>query len=139
MVDDFWGQAEWDGVMRNINRALPGCEVVDLPRSHPIFHCVCDMPDPLNLPDAQHRLGQDRNRNTGITWEDDHVGGNARDPHFRAILDDKGRMMVFLCHNTRQRRTAGEGRKHRSLVLQRVLGKKNYPLAINVIYYVMTH
>jgi hypothetical protein len=137
MVDDFWGQAEWDGVMRNINRALPGCEVVDLLRSHAIFHCVCDIPDSLNL--QTPNIGwASRNRNTGITWEDDHVGGNTRDPHFRAIHDDKGRMMVFLCHNTDN----GDGWEEESTdpwFFSTYSEKKNYPLAINVIYYVMTH
>lgn len=137
MVDDFWGQAEWDGVMSNLNRALPGCEVVDLPRTHPIFHCVCDIPDSLSL--QTPNIGwASRNRNTGITWEDDHVGGNTRDPHFRAIHDAKGRIMVFLCHNTDN----GDGWEEESSdpwFFSEFSEKKNYPLGINVVYYAMTH
>ena len=137
MVDDFWGQAEWDGVMRNLRKALPGCVAVDLPRSHPIFHCVCDLPDTLSLqtPNIHWAI---RNKNTGITWEDDHVGGNTRDPHFRAINDDKGRMMVFLSHNSDN----GDGWEEESTdawFFRTFSEKKNYPLAINIIYYAMTH
>src|SRR5215510_8337953 len=39
MVDDFWGQAEWDGVMNALNQALPGRKFEDLPRTHRLFHC----------------------------------------------------------------------------------------------------
>lgn len=137
MVDDFWGQAEWDGVQRAMKQIFPDREPVDLPRSHPIFHCVYDIPDdrPLQTPNIMSAI---RNKDSGITWEDNHAGGNTRDPHFRAILDDRGRMMVVFCHNTDN----GDGWEEEGgdpWFFHTFSENRNYPLAINIVFYTMTH
>ena len=137
MVDDFWGQAEWDGVYRAIKQVLPDREPMDLPRSHLIFHCVFDLPDDLSLQTPNMPFAT-RNRNSGITWEDNHEGGNTRDVHFRGIFDDKGRMMVMLCHNTDN----GDGWEEESSdpwFFSEFSEKKNYPLGFNILFYAMTH
>src|SRR5437867_11776482 len=72
MVDDFWGQAEWDGVYRAIKKVFPDREPVDLPRSHPIFHCLFDLPDDRSLQTPNIRWAV-ANLQTGITSEGDHV------------------------------------------------------------------
>lgn len=137
MVDDFWGQDEWDGWYRAIKQALPDLEPVDLPRSHPIFNCLFPLPEDLSL--QTPNIGQaSRNRGSGVTWEDNHGGGNTRDPHFRAIFDKKGRMIVMICHNTDN----GDGWEEESVdpwFFQEYSEKKNFPLAINIIFYAMTH
>jgi len=137
MVDDFWGQAEWDGFYRAIKMVLPDREPVDLPRSHPIFHCVFDLPDDLSLqtPNMPFATGH---RDSGITWEDNHAGGNTRDVHFRGIYDEKGRMMVMICHNTDN----GDGWEEESSdpwFFSEFSEKKNYPLGFNILFYALTH
>jgi hypothetical protein len=137
MVDDFWGQTEWDGVARALKQVFPEREPVDLPRAHPIFHCVYDLPEDRSLqtPNLRWALA---NRETGVTWEDNHAGGNTREVHFRAVLDDRGRMMVVLCHNTDN----GDGWEEESAdpwFFHTFSEQRNYPLAINVIFYAMTH
>jgi hypothetical protein len=137
MVDDFWGQAEWDGFYRAIKQVFPEREPVDLARSHPMFHAVFDLQDDLSLQTPNIMFAM-RNRDTGITWEDDHEGGDTRDIHFRAIFDDKGRMMVLICHNTDN----GDGWEEEGSdpwFFSTFSEKKNYPLAINIIVYAMTH
>src|SRR5436309_5045154 len=137
MVDDFWGQAEWDGVYRAIKKVFPDREPVDLPRSHPIFHCLFDLPDDLSLQTPNIRWAV-ANRQTGITWEDDHAGGNTRDVHFRALFDNTGRIMVMFCHNTDN----GDGWEEESSdpwFFTEFSEKRNYPLALNIILYAMTH
>ena len=137
MVDDFWGQAEWDGVQRAMKKIFPDREPVDLPRSHPLFHCLFDLPDSLSLQTPNIGWAM-RNRYTGVTWEDNHAGGNTRDVHFRALLDDKGRMMVFFAHNTDN----GDGWEEESSdpwFFTEFSEKKNYPLGFNIIFYIMTH
>jgi hypothetical protein len=137
MVDDFWGQAEWDGFYRAMKQVFPEFEPVDLPRSHRIFHCVCELPDDLSLQTPNIRWAI-ANKNTGVTWEDNHAGGNTHDPHFRAIFDRKDRMMVMICHNTDN----GDGWEEEGAdpwFFSTFSEKKNYPLAINVIVYAMTH
>ena len=137
MVDDFWGAAEWDGFYRAIKQVFPNREPVDLPRSHPIFHCIFDLPDDFSLQTPNMPFAM-RHRGTGITWEDDHEGGDTHDLHFRAIFDDAGRMMVMICHNTDN----GDGWEEEGSdpwFFSTFSEKKNYPLAINIIFYAMTH
>lgn len=137
MVDDFWGQTEWDGFARAMRQVFPDRAPVDLPRSHPIFHCVYDLPAdlPLQTPNIRSAIA---NRDTGVTWEDGHAGGNTREVHYRAILDDHDRMMVMICHNTDN----GDGWEEESAApwfFSTFSEKRNYPLGINIIVYAMTH
>ena len=137
MVDDFWGQGEWDGVYRAMKLIFPQREPVDVRRDHQIFHFLFDLPNSLSLqtPNLRAAVG---NKNTGITWEDRHAGGNTREIHFRAILDDKDRIMVFLCHNTDN----GDGWEEEGSdpwFYSEFSEKKNYPLGFNIIFYLMTH
>jgi Domain of unknown function (DUF4159) len=133
LVDDFWGEEEWDNFYAAMKQVFPEREPVDLKRSHPIFHCVYDIPDdrPLQTPNINFAI---RNKDTGITWE----RPDGRDVHFRAILDDKQRIMVFICHNTDN----GDGWEEESRdpwFFREFSENKNYPLAVNIIFYAMTH
>lgn len=137
MVDDFWGQDEWDGFYQAIKKIFPHREPVDLDRSHPIFHAVYDLPNDRSLQTPNVRAGI-ASRETGITWEDGHAGGNTRDVHFRAIFDDHQRMMVMICHNTDN----GDGWEEEGTdpwYFNTFSENKNYPLAINIIWYAMTN
>jgi len=137
MVDDFWGQAEWDGVYRAIKKVFPDLEPVDIPRSHPIFHCVFDLANDLPLQTTNVRWAV-RNRDTGITWEENHAGGNTREEHFRGVFDKQDRLMIMLCHNTDN----GDGWEEEGTdpwFFSTFSEKKNYPLGINIIFYAMTH
>ena len=70
-----------------------------------------------------------------ITWEG---GADTREPHYRAIKDDNGRIMVLMCHNT----DLGDGWEEEATdpyYFKEFSEKKAYPLGINIIYYVMTH
>lgn len=137
MVDDFWGQAEWDGFYRAIKKVFPNREPVDVPRTHAIFHCLMDIPNDRSLqtPNINAAIAS---RETGITWEDNHAGGNTREIHFRAIFDDHDRMMVFMCHNTDN----GDGWEEEGSdpwFFSTFSENKNFPLGINIIVYAMTH
>ena len=137
LVDDFWGQSEWDTFYRMIKKVLPEHEPVDLARSHPIFNCVYDLPESLSLqtPNIGAAVA---GRESGVTWEPNHAGGNTREPHFRAIFDARGRMMVMICHNTDN----GDGWEEEGSdpwFFREFSEKKNYPLAINILVYAMTH
>lgn len=137
MVDDFWGQAEWDTFYRALKQVFPEREPVDLPRSHPIFHCVYDLPEerPLQSPNMRAAIAS---LTTGVTWEDNHAGGNTREPHFRAILDDHDRIMVMICHNTDN----GDGWEEETAdprFFQIFSANRNYPLGINILFYALTH
>lgn len=133
MFDDFWGEAEWDGMASAMQRVFPDRQWQDLPRTHQVFHNVFDLPEELNLQCPNIRLGMDSEFN-GITWEKP----DAQEVHIRGITDDKGRLCVIACHNTDN----GDGweREGESKYYFREFSeKKAYPLGINIIFYAMTH
>jgi hypothetical protein len=131
MVDDFWGEDEWDNFYREIKRVFPDREPVELPLEHPIFHCVYDLKEKPQLPSIGYAQ---RYRGTGITYE----RVDAKEPHYRAIHDDKGRIMVMICHNTDN----GDGWEREGedeWYFREFSEKKAYPVGINIVFYAMTH
>jgi hypothetical protein len=83
------------------------------------------------------------NPQTGVPWLPPGTEVTyERDPSevvdYRAIYDDKGRMMVILCHNT----DLGDGWEQEGTseyYFREYCEKKAFPLGINIIYYAMTH
>ena len=138
MVDDFWGEVQYANFYREIKRVLPEREPVELPMDHHVFNCVF----PLNKMEKNQL--QVPNVNTGtmsqrthVTWEY-HEGEACRDVHIKGIFDDKGRMMVVICHNT----DLGDGWEwegNNQYYFREFSEKIAYPLGINIIFYAMTH
>jgi hypothetical protein len=89
MVDDFHSDYQWDVFMAGIQQVFPDREVVDLPKTDPIFHTLYDLDEKYQIPGAQYLR-------TGITYETDEHG---RPEHWRGIYDSKGRVVVAICHN----------------------------------------
>ena len=133
MVDDFWGEDQWEQFYRAFKMIFPDKEPVDLARSHPIFHCLFDIPDdrPLQTTNIGNAV---RGRSLGITWE----GHDGREVHYRAVFDDKGRMMMMICHNT----DTGDGWEEEGTdpwFFRTFSENKCYPLGFNIIFYALTH
>ncbi|HEX5229029.1 MAG TPA: DUF4159 domain-containing protein [Bryobacteraceae bacterium] len=95
MCDDFHGTEpyrgvpEWDTFVRSMSKVLPGRQIEDIPDGDPIFHTLFDLQDRFQVPGAQFL-------ETGQTYEDGETG---KVPHWRCIRDDKGRIVVAICHN----------------------------------------
>jgi hypothetical protein len=89
MVDDFHTSQEWAIFMDSLERVLPGRPVVDLTNGDPIFHTIYDLNDRIQIPGAQYLQ-------TGRVYEKDESG---KGEHWRAVYDDKGRIIVAICHN----------------------------------------
>jgi hypothetical protein len=127
MVDDFWGEQEWYGFYQNIKRVFPDREPLELPLEHEIFHCVYDLKQKPQVPSIHAWYG-------GRTFE----RWDAQEPHYRALFDDKDRMMAIICHNT----DLGDGweREGEDPGYFREMSEKwAYPLGINIVTYAMTH
>ena len=86
--DDFHGPVEWDNLERELKRVFPNRKIVDLPASHPVFHCFYQLDGFPQTPGLGSFL-------QGRTWE--KGGYQAR---LRAIEDDTGRAMVLINWNT---------------------------------------
>jgi hypothetical protein len=131
MVDDFWGERDWQAFHQEIRKVFPDREPGELPLEHPIFHCVFDLKEKPQIPGEPH---WPEFVATGATWERE----DARQVHYRGISDDKGRLMVMICQNTDlgdgwEREGDNEGYFHA------FSEKFAYPLGINIVYYAMTH
>ncbi len=133
MADDFWGTLQWNNFEREIKRVLPERSFTELPMDHPVFHCVFDFKGPKNsLQTANVRFGRQ-----GISYEI-HDGEVCDEMHVRAILDEKGRIMVIATHNCDN----GDGWEREGeddQFFHEFSEKRAYPLAINIIFYAMTH
>ena len=89
---------------------------------------IYDLEDRVQIPGAQFLQ-------TGRTYEKDESG---RPEHWRAVYDDKGRIMVIATHNCDngdgwEREGEDDGFFHE------FSEKRAYPLGINIIFYLMTH
>jgi hypothetical protein len=86
MVDDFHGESEWVTFMRGVNKIFGSPTVVELEDSHPAFHVTYDLTKRVQIPGANvvHGRGYERD---GVV------------PHWRGVLDDKGRVMIAICFN----------------------------------------
>ena len=87
MVDDFHGTEEWNVFTNSMRKVFPDRAIVELSNSDPIFHTVYNLDERFQVPGAQYF-------DTGRTYEKDGY-----QPRWRAIYDDKGRVMVAICHN----------------------------------------
>jgi hypothetical protein len=87
MCDDFHGTEEWSVFIASMSRVFPDRQIVDLPNNNPIFHTVYDLDDRYQVPGEQYVR-------SGRTYEYDGYL-----PYWRGIYDDKGRVMVAICHD----------------------------------------
>jgi hypothetical protein len=86
MVDDFHNDREWADFMTGMHKVFPGRDAIEIPDDHPIFQVAYDLRQRYHIPGYQIVRGQE--------WERGGVGG-----HYRAIVDDKGRVLVAICFN----------------------------------------
>ena len=134
MVDDFWGDEEYDNFYQEIKRVFPDREPVDVPLEHEIFQCVYPLNEKPQLPSI-HAAWQ--GRSSGVIWEP-RSGSDTSKAIYKAIRDDADRIMVFICHNT----DLGDGWEQEGVdpwYFEEFSVKKAYPLGINIVTYAMTH
>lgn len=89
MCDDFHGDEEWSTFLDSMKRVFPDRPIEDIPDNDPIFHILFDLDERFQVPGAQYF-------NSGLTYE---KGPSGKVPHWRCIRDDKGRIIVAICHN----------------------------------------
>lgn len=93
-ADDFWGTAAWNWWEAQLRKALPAREypIVDLRPDHPLFRTQLEVPKTPQISSINFWAGSG-----GQTSE---RGADSADVHTRAVVDDHGRIMVLMTHNT---------------------------------------
>lgn len=124
MVDDFHGYYEWDVFMHSLKKVFPDRGVVDLEPNEAIFHVLYDLDQKVQVPGI-HTLY------SGSTSEKGGV-----DPKWRGVYDDKGRLLVAICHNM-DLGDAWEWADHPQYPER--YAALAYRIALNYIIYSMTH
>jgi len=127
MVDDFWGVNEWLNIEREMQRVFPDRQIVDLPIEHPVFHCVFELNEKPQVPGISAF-------ENGLSYE----RPDASDVHYYAYFDDKDRMVAIICRNT----DLGDGWEREgydAAYFRKYAEPMAYPMAINIIFYAMTH
>lgn len=127
MVDDFWGESEWENFHANIKRVFPDREPTELPLEHEIFHCFYDLKERPQMPSIHCWF----NGRTSERWD-------AKEPYYKGLFDDKGRLMAMICHNT----DVGDGWERGEVdpnYFREISQKKSFPLGVNVVVYAFTH
>lgn len=124
MTDDFHGTTEWEIFMASMRRVFPDRPVVDIPAQDPIFHVLYDLNEKIQVPTI-NLIGSNH------TYERDGYT-----PQWRGIYDDKGRVMVAICHN-QDNGDAWEWAD--SPIYPEKYASQAYRMGIDYVIYAMTH
>lgn len=129
-ADDFWGEDAWDNWELMLRKALPSgaYPIVDVPLDHPVFHQVLPVSRFPQIPGIGYWDGRDRTSERGRS---------TATPHLRAILDDRGRVMVLMTFNTDFGDSYERESENPEYFSQ--FSVPGYAFGINVIIYAMTH
>ena len=131
-VDDFWGEQAWDQWSRELARAMPPPEftIEDVPLSDPIFKSMIQVKKIPQVPG----IGFWRAAGGQQTSE---RGAETAEPHFRAMRDRRGRIMVVMTHNTDVSNSWERESEDPRYFYQ--FSIDGYALGIDVFLYAMTH
>ncbi|MSO57362.1 MAG: DUF4159 domain-containing protein [Acidobacteria bacterium] len=130
-VDDFWGSVAWANWESQIRKAFPASgdyQIVDIPPSHTIFHTLFNIEKIQQIPN----IGLWRNfRQTS------ERGADSATVHVRGILDERGRIMVLMTHNT----DFGDAYEREAEMPDyfKTFSVNGYAVGVDVILYAMTH
>jgi hypothetical protein len=124
MCDDFHDVREWQNFVYSMRKVYPDRPIVDIPDDDAIFHTIYDLDKRYQVPGAQYEQ-------TGRTYEQ-----NGIQPKWRAIYDEKGRIVVAICHNM----DLGDSWEHADEPeYDEKFSSLGFKIAVNYVTYSMTH
>jgi len=93
MADDFHGDSEWYEFESRMKKAFPEKTITEIPNEDAIFHTVYDLTEKYQLPGQAH---------VAYGYKDGirATPGSGRGAHWRAIYDEKGRVMIAISYNS---------------------------------------
>jgi hypothetical protein len=92
-ADDSWGSYAWEHWVREVRKIFPNVSeypIIEVPITHSMFHTLFDVKKFPQIPNIGYAQ-------SGMTSE---RGSDSAVPMARAITDSKGRVMLFMSHNT---------------------------------------
>jgi hypothetical protein len=124
MVDDSHGDYEWQTLVSGLRTVFPDRPIEDLENKDELFHVVYDLDDRVQIDGTRYIWGRMQ------YTPDSHT------PRWLGIRDDKGRLMVAICHNSDvgdawEWADSPQYPEHQASVA--------YRIGINYIIYGMTH
>ena len=130
-ADDFWGTRAWDVWAGEVAKALPPSQfpIVDVPLDHELFHTLYDVRRMPQIPGISYWLFSG-----GRTSE---RGVDSTEPHARAIVDERGRIMVLMTHNTDFGDAFERETDNHEYFL--TFAPEGYAFGVNALVYGMTH
>ena len=129
-VDDFWGPDAWRNWSEQIAKALPPGQypINDLPLDHSIFHTLYSVTHVPQIPSIGFWMRGGRTSERGPL---------SADPHVRAIVDGRGRILVLMTFNTDFGDAfEREGDDHEYFLR---FAPDGYAFGINAIVYALSH
>ncbi len=124
MTDDFHGTYEWDVFLQGIQKVFQDRPIVDLEDREAIFNVIYRLTDRPQVAGIQMFY-------SGRSYERDGV-----EARWRGIFDDKGRVMVAICHNM----DLGDAWEWADLPqYPENLASAAYRVGVNYIVYAMSH
>ncbi len=125
MLDDFWGESEWENVSEQMRKVFPEYPIHEISLNHPIFHCYFDIDEVLQVPNFHNYVFRGRTHEKGGIV-----------PQYLGVLDENDRVLVFIARNA-DNGDAWEWIDDPRYPLKYGLGA--YKLGMNLIVYAMTH
>ena len=124
VVDDFYGQRDWEVFRQTMARVLPGQPIEDLPDDAHMLRVLFDIKERTFIPGLRHLR------------RDGSVRQQGGPPAWRAIHDSKGRIVVAVNFNM----DVGDAWEHADLPFYPAeMTGLAYRFGINYIIYSMTH
>jgi Domain of unknown function (DUF4159) len=119
VVDDIHGEYEWDYFVEVIHRVLPGLPIVDIEEDNGLLGIIFDVDKRTQIPGERHLRS-----------------GMEGPPHWRAMYDPDGRMIVAINHNI----DMGDAWEHADDAHYPVeMTALAYRFGVNYVIYAMTH
>jgi hypothetical protein len=116
MVDDFWGEYQWEIFVDSMRRVFPDKPIRELGEEHELLHVLYDLDQRTQIPGRG--------------------GPRPETPHWRGIFDDDGRLMVAINFNM----DMGDAWEHADDPwYPEPMTALAYKFAVNYLIYTMTH
>ena len=88
MIDDSHGDYEWQVLLAGLRMIFPDRPIEDLRDKDEIFHVFYDLDDRVQIPGTRY------------IWGRRQYTPDSKTPVWRAIRDDRGRIVIAICHNS---------------------------------------